>query len=91
MCLDKGHSCSEVEELPKQFRYTARIRARGGELQMTQEACQQARRWVVERTHRWMTRFQRILIPWDKKLANYPGSLQFAFSLIVYRAGRIAR
>lgn len=28
-----------------------------------------ARRWVIERTHRWMNRFRAVLIRWKKRTA----------------------
>jgi putative transposase len=47
-----------------------------------------ARRWVVERTHSWMNRFRGLLIRWDKKTANYEGSLRLACASITFaRAG----
>ena len=71
MCLDKGGDDDEVRELLTEFGFTAHIRARGEAAKaLTQEAGFKARRWVVERTHRWMTRFRRGLIRWDKNVRN---------------------
>jgi putative transposase len=41
--------------------------------------------WVVERTHRWMTRFRRILIRWDKKVCNDLGLLHLACAYMTYK------
>jgi hypothetical protein len=30
-------------------------------------ARKKARRWVVERTHSWLTRFRRLLVRWEKR------------------------
>jgi putative transposase len=30
-----------------------------------------ARRWPVERTHRWINRFRRLLIRWEKLTDNF--------------------
>ena len=38
--------------------------------------------WVVERTHRWMNRFRRVLIRWDK---NWHLSRVAAFDVCLYR------
>ena len=55
------------------------IRARGEETQAKQHVPgYRARRWVVERTHSWMNRFRRLLIRWEKKVANYLAMLEFA-------------
>ncbi len=45
-----------------------------------------ARRWVVERTHRWMNRFRWALIRWDKKGENSLALLSLACAWITYRA-----
>ncbi len=72
MCLDKGYDYDSVRDLVKEFGYTAHIRARGEEAPaIKRQAGFQARRWVVERTHRWMNRFRRIFTRWEKKTANY--------------------
>jgi transposase len=86
MCLDKGYGYDEVRDLVKEFLYTAPLRARGEEAQaIKHEAGFKARRWVVERTHRWMNRFPRILTRWEKKAANYPAMLHLVLGIITYR------
>jgi len=71
LCLDKGDACDEVRDLRAVFGCTAHIRARGEEAQaIKQEAGYKARRWVVERTHRGMNRFRRVLSRWDKKVCH---------------------
>jgi putative transposase len=62
-----------------EFGFTAHIRARG------EEAGGKARRWVVERTHRWMNRFRRVLIRWDKPVRYYLAFLQMACAYMTYR------
>jgi transposase len=86
MCLEKGYAVDEVRELLAELRFTAHIRARGEEAQaITREAGYKARRWVVERTHRWMNRFRRLLVRWDKKVRNYLAFLHLACAYITYR------
>ena len=43
-----------------------------------------ARRWVIERSNSWMNRFRRVLVRWEKKVANYVAMLEFAFSIIIF-------
>jgi putative transposase len=75
-----------VRDLLAEFGFTAHIRTRGEEAKaLKQEAGFKARRWVVERTHRGMNRFRRILIRWDKKVRNYLGFLHLACALITYK------
>jgi len=86
MCLDKGDDDDEVRALLAEFGFTAHIRARGEEAKaLQQEAGYKARRWVVERTHRGMNRFRRVLIRWDKTVRNYLGFLHLACAYITYR------
>ena len=49
------------------------------------------RRWVVEVAHSWFNRFRRVLTRWDKQAAHYPGFVQVAAVLIIYRKLRHAR
>jgi transposase len=87
LCLDKGYDYQEVRDILAECGFTAPIRSRGEEAQAIKDkASQQARRWVVERTHRWMNRFRRILVRWDKKPEHYLAFLHFACALLAFRA-----
>ena len=92
LCLDKGYDYGFVEEialdlyirrLATNFGYTPHIRARGEEKKDKQEG-KKPRRWVVEQTHSWINRFQRLLVRWEKKQANYLAFLQLVAFLIIY-------
>ena len=87
LCLDKGYDYEEVRAVAAALGFVAHIRSRG-EAAPAPEAKpgQQARRWVVERTHSWMNRFRSLLIRWAKKPENYLGLLHFVCGLIAYRA-----
>ena len=87
MWMDKGYDYAEVWDILAEFGFTAHIRSRGEEVkELAAEAGKKARRWVVERSHRWMNRFRRILIRWDKKPEHYLAFLHFACALIAFRA-----
>lgn len=77
LCLDAGFDYDQVREVAVEFGYTTHIRTRGEEKQ-AEIAGQQARRWVVERTHSWLNRYRRLLIRWEKKAPNYLGLLHLA-------------
>lgn len=86
ICLDKAYDSGEVRDLVKAFGYTAHIRSRGEEAQaIKHEAGFQACRWVVERTHRWMNRFRRVLTRWEKKPENYLSLLHLVCAIITFR------
>jgi len=44
---------------------------------------------VVERTHSWFNRFRRLLIRWEKKVANYTALLHLACAYITLRAAAV--
>ena len=48
-----------------------------------------ARRGVVERTHSWFNRFRRLLIRWEKKVANYTAMLHLACAYSTLRAAEV--
>lgn len=87
LCLDKGYDYPEVHEIVARYHYTGHIRSRGEERNMKKRVPgYRARRWVVERTHSWMNRFRRLLIRWEKKVANYEAMLHLACAYITFRA-----
>jgi putative transposase len=90
LCMDKGYDYDEVRETVESYGYTAHIRGRGEEATARQELPgYRARRWVVERAHSWMNRFRRLLIRWDKKVANYLAFLHFSCAWIAFRAAKV--
>lgn len=46
---------------------------------------------MVERTHAWLNRFRRLLIRWERKIANYEALLHLACGLICWRAAQADR
>jgi len=87
MCLDKGYDYDEARAVLEAKDFVAHIRSRGEEQQeMERNRKRRPRRWVVERTHAWMNRFRRLLVRWEKKVANYLALAQFACTWITYRA-----
>jgi transposase len=85
VCLDKGYDYDEVRALLQAHGFVAHIRSRG-EKTKEKKSAQQARRWVVERTHSWFNRFRSILTRWSKKADNYLGMLYFVCGMTAYRA-----
>ena len=66
--------------------YTPHIRRIGEEkLDAKKRKTLPARRWVVERTLGWLSRWRGILVRYAKKSVNYLASIQLACILIWYR------
>ncbi|TWU01267.1 IS5 family transposase [Stieleria varia] len=86
MCLDKAYDSAAIRELIESvYGYTAHVRSRGEEKrELDRQSGERPRRWVAERTHGWLNRFQSILIRWDKKAQNHIAGLHLAFAYFVY-------
>jgi hypothetical protein len=46
--------------------------------------------WPGRRTHRWMNRFRRVLIRWEKRPENYLAMLHFACGIITWGPTRLS-
>ena len=85
-CLDAGYATATAREVVEQHRYVGHIRpAREGPRPSRRPGRRKTRRWVVERTLSWLSRWRGILIRWEKKAENYLASLKLACALIWYR------
>lgn len=86
LCLDKGYDTPAAEQAALQAGYTPHIRRIGEEKQDAEgKSTYPARRWVVERTLAWLSRWRGILVRWEKRPANYLSVLKLACGLIWYR------
>lgn len=86
LCLDKGYDNPRGEDAAKQAGYTPHIRQIGEEKKDEKGAkTHPARRWVVERTFAWLSRWRGILIRWDKKDSNYLASCKLACAFLWFR------
>ena len=89
--LDNGYNDAEPKAIVEEFGFTVQVPPQKEEAQaVKRRARTKARRWVVERTPRWLHRFRGILIRWRKKPANYIALLHFAFAIITYRCAGLS-
>ena len=87
LCLDNAYDITWVYRLLVDAGFTPHVRGRREEIVQRTHGYR-ARRWVVERTHSWMNRFRAVLVRWEKRTANYEGSLHLACAYIAFkRAG----
>jgi len=95
LCLDRGHDYAACREAATSCGYTPHIPPKATDAQPLPPPGHPdrhpPRRWVVEVTHSCFNRFRRLLIRWDKQVANYLGFVHLAAVLIVYRKVRHAR
>lgn len=88
LCLDKAYDNPTGQKAAANGEYTAHIRPIGEDSQATGKQAKKKhkpRRWVVERTHAWLSKCRAILVRFDKYARNYLGLLQLACGLLWYR------
>jgi transposase len=89
LCLDKGYSGEPVEREVRKRDYILHVPVKGDERTMRRHRHGKARRWKVERTHSWINRARRLLIRWEKKVANYFGFLHLQFAIVALRTAEV--
>ena len=86
LCMDKGYDFDGVRTGVEAYCFPHPIRSRGDEqLEMERNRKRRPHRWVVERAHAWMNQFRRLLVRWERKVANYPAFVQFACAANAFR------
>jgi putative transposase len=89
LCLDKGYVGEPIEQQVCKRGYIPHVPAKGGEQITRHHRRGKARRWKVERTHSWVNRARRLLIRWEKKVANYFGFLHLQFAIVALRTAGV--
>lgn len=90
LCLDAAYDSDTARQTVVAHGYAAHIRGRGEERQEPHPDGK-ARRWVVERTHSWLNRSRRLLVRWEKKMANYLAFVQLACAQLIFsRAAKVS-
>ena len=83
LCLDKAYDNPTGAQAIADYGYTGHVRRIGEEkLDGRGEKTHPARRWVVERTIAWLSKFRSILVRYEVKPENYCGLVKFACILI---------
>jgi putative transposase len=84
--LDKAYDNAPSYQVLQERGYTPHIRRIGEEkLDAQGQKSHPARRWVVERTWGWLSRWRGLLVRYDKKPDNYLAMLKLACALLWYR------
>jgi putative transposase len=89
--LDKGYDFDDIHGQVRRHGYVPHIVPRDAERQLLQKIPgYRARRWPVERTISWMNRFRRILVRWEKKMANYTAMVHLTCAFIAFKQAGLA-
>lgn len=89
LCLDKGYTGEPVEREVRRRHYTPHVPAKDGEVLKPKRCRGKTRRWKVERTHSWINRARRLLIRWEKKVANFLGFIHLQFAIVAFRTAGV--
>jgi putative transposase len=89
LCLDKGYAGDPVDHEVRSRGYTPHVPRKANQPPKPKRRRSKARRWKVERTHSWLNRARRLLIRWEKKVANYVGFLHLQFTIVALRTARV--
>ncbi len=82
LCLDKGYDNTTGHRTVADYGYTGHVRRIGEEkLDEVGQKTNPARRWVVERTLAWLSKFRSVLVRYEVKSANYLGLVKLPASL----------
>lgn len=89
LCLDKGYVGEPVEREVRRRHYTPHVPAKVTDTPKPKRHRGKARRWKVERTHSWINRARRLLIRWEKKVANFLGFMHLQFAIVAFRTAGV--
>jgi transposase len=89
LCLDKGYIGEPVDRDVRERGYTPHVPRKANQPAKPRHRRGKARRWKVERTHSWLNRARRLLIRWEKKVANYLGFLHLQFAIVTLRTAGV--
>jgi putative transposase len=89
LCLDKGYTGEPVEREVRRHHYIPHLPAKDTDQPKPKRRRSQARRWKVERTHSWLNRARRLLIRWEKKVANFLGFMHLQFAIVAFRTAGV--
>ena len=86
LCMDKGYSGKPADATERVFGYQPHCKQIGTEkLDAKGRKKHPAQRWVVERTHAWLSKWRAILVCYCKNPSNYLGKIKLACILLWYR------
>jgi len=83
LCLDKGYDNPTGHRTVEDYGYAGHVRRIGEEkLDELGQKTHPARRWAVERTLAWLSKFRSVLVRYEVKSENYLGLVKLACILI---------
>ena len=88
LCADAGYAGRPAEQIILEHGFVPHVRSRKDE-KASKTACPgykpRPRRWVVEVSHSWFTRFRKLLVRFEKKAESSLALHQLAAAIIAFR------
>lgn len=84
LCADAGFFGAAAKQDMLDRDYTPHVRSRGEEHKQRTKG-QRPRRWVVEVSHSWFTRFRKLLVRYEKMHRSYLALTMLAAAIISFR------
>jgi IS5 family transposase len=86
LCADAGYVGQSAKRIIEEHKYTPHVRSRTDEKGDKQKnPTYRPRRWVVEVSHSWFTRFRKLLVRYEKTLASFVALHHLAAAIIAFR------
>ena len=82
LCLDKGYDNPTGHASVVKYDYVPHIRRIGEDATARKHKQGKPRRWVVERTLGWLSKFRALLVRDDQNWFNHLGLIPFACALL---------
>lgn len=86
LCADAGYAGKPVDQVIRDHDYVPHVRSRHDEKVTKRDRPEyRPRRWVVEVSHAWFSRFRKLLVRYEKTLRNYLALNHLAAAIIAFR------
>lgn len=86
LCADAGYTGEKANKIMTGKGYIPHVRPRGEEIsEKERNPDYKPRRWVVEASHSWFTRFRKLYIRYEKKNCTYLALHHLAAAIISLR------
>ena len=86
LCADAGYAGQPADTTIREHGFVPHVRSRKDEqTNKRRRRGYKARRWVVEASHSWFTRFRKLLVRYEKTLKSFVSLHQLAAAIITFR------
>ena len=86
LCADAGYTGQPADQIIREHGYVPHVRSRKDEhTEKVAKEDYKPRRWVVEVSHSWFTRFRKLLVRYEKTASSFLALHHLAAAIIAFR------